>query len=127
MTLVGAVVTLAAVGAVEQADEIGLNARVRERQAWIRTATALLSFGFTIYKFFELAHSLPAATRRLVSPRQFGLLMIGSGLVALLLGTIEHRRNLRSLEAAHATARSSVAGCLAIMGLLAFAATLWRG
>jgi putative membrane protein len=106
----------------------------RTLMAWIRTATALISFGFTIYKFFEFeaGRSLPAATGRLVSPRQFGMIMIGAGLIALLLSTIEHRQNIRALKAESGTSpRPTVAGVLAafiaILGLLAFFATLLRG
>ena len=70
----------------------------RNMMAWIRTATSLISFGFTVYKFFEFeaGKSLPSATGRLLSPRVFALIMIGTGLVALLLSTIEHRRNLKT-------------------------------
>jgi len=105
----------------------------RTLMAWIRTATALISFGFTVYKFFEFeaGKNLPAATGRLLSPRYFALIMIGTGLVALLLSTIEHRRNIRALAAKPGTAHVSVAGVLAaliaVMGLLAFVAALFRG
>ena len=66
----------------------------RNMMAWIRTATSLISFGFTVYKFFqfEAGKSTPAATGFVLSPRVFALIMIGTGLVALLLSTIEHRR-----------------------------------
>ena len=105
----------------------------RNMMAWIRTATSLISFGFTVYKFFEFeaGKSLPAATGRLLSPRVFGMIMIGTGLVALLLSTIEHRRNLKALAPEPGTAHASVAGVLAamiaVMGLAAFAAALLRG
>jgi len=105
----------------------------RTLMAWIRTATALISFGFTVYKFFEFeaGKNLPAATGRLLSPRYFALIMIGTGLVALLLSTIEHRRNIRALAVEPGTTHVSVAGVLAamiaVMGLLAFVAALFRG
>jgi putative membrane protein len=71
----------------------------RNMMAWIRTATSLISFGFTVYKFFEFeaGKSTPAATGSVLSPRVFALIMIGTGLVALLLSTIEHRRNITRL------------------------------
>jgi putative membrane protein len=105
----------------------------RNMMAWIRTATSLISFGFTVYKFFEFeaGKSLPVATGRLLSPRVFGMIMIGTGLVALLLSTIEHRRNLNALAPEPGAAHASVAGVLAVMiavmGLAAFAAALVRG
>ncbi len=76
-------------------------AQERTLMAWVRTATSLISFGFTIYKFFEFeaGKGLPNATSHLHSPRAFGTLMIASGLVALLLSTIEHRQNLSQMRA----------------------------
>ena len=56
----------------------------RTMMAWIRTAASLISFGFTIYKFFQLELKGPVPPQRLIGPRGFALLMIGTGLVALL-------------------------------------------
>ena len=108
-------------------------AHERTLMAWVRTATSLISFGFTIYKFFqfEAGKGLPAATGRLLSPRVFALIMIGTGLVALLLSTIDYRRSMKALQAEFGTPRGSVAGIVAaivaVMGLLAFVAALLRG
>ena len=107
-------------------------AQERTLMAWVRTATSLISFGFTIYKFFEFeAGHTGQATGRVLSPRHFAMIMIGTGLVALLLSTIEHRQSLRLLQAEFGTTRRSVSGVVAaivsVMGLLAFAATLFRG
>lgn len=105
----------------------------RNMMAWIRTATSLISFGFTVYKFFqfEAGKSTPAATGSVLSPRVFALIMIGTGLIALLLSTIEHRRNLKAFVPEPGEAHASVAGVLAaliaFMGLAAFAAALFRG
>jgi putative membrane protein len=105
----------------------------RNMMAWIRTATGLISFGFTIYKFFdfESGRALPGANGRLLSPRLFALIMIGTGLIALLLGTIEHRRSITELQAERGVTRPSVAGVLAgfiaLLGLLALFDTLFRG
>jgi putative membrane protein len=105
----------------------------RNMMAWIRTATSLISFGFTVYKFFqfEAGKSVPAATGHLLSPRVFGMTMIGTGLVALLLSTIEHRRSLKALAAepgeAHASVAGILAGMIAVMGLAAFVSALLRG
>jgi len=105
----------------------------RNMMAWIRTATSLISFGFTVYKFFqfEAGKSAPAATGFVLSPRVFALIMIGTGLVALLLSTIEHRQNIRRLATEPGPTRPTVAGVLAAMiaamGLAAFASALFRG
>ena len=98
--------------------------------AWVRTAVSLISFGFTIYKFFEFeaGRGLPASP--LLTPRQFGVIMIGTGLAALLLGTIDHRRYMKQLRAEYGDAPPSVATAIAVivsvMGLLALAAALFR-
>ena len=49
----------------------------RNMMAWIRTATSLISFGFTVYKFFqfEAGKSMPAATGFVISPRVFALII----------------------------------------------------
>ena len=55
----------------------------------IRTSLSLISFGFTIYQVFEklkdagtLAHA--------AAPRNFGVTLVGIGIVMLVLGIIYH-------------------------------------
>ena len=61
-------------------------AHERTLMAWVRTATSLISFGFTIYKFFQFElKGQPPNPDRLIGARGFALIMIGTGLVALLL------------------------------------------
>jgi putative membrane protein len=107
-------------------------AHERTLMAWIRTATALISFGFTIYKFFEFQSDRGVAVEsRAISPRQFALILIGTGLVALLFSTIENRRYMKQLRAEYGIAEWStstlVAAIVSVMGLLAFGAALFRG
>ncbi len=42
---------------------------------WIRTAIALITFGFTIYKFFQLELPGRAEKSRLLGPREFALVL----------------------------------------------------
>jgi inner membrane protein YidH len=104
----------------------------RTMMAWVRTGTSLISFGFTIYKFFQYQADKGevAATSRLIGPRGFALMMIGTGLVALLLSTVEHRQSMNTLRATYGPQPRSTAAVVAtivsVMGLLAFAATLMR-
>src|SRR5262245_27340821 len=72
-------------------------AHERTMMAWVRTATSLISFGFTIYKFFQYLHQNQGPAG-ISGPRDFALLMIGIGLTALLLATIEQRRNMEMLR-----------------------------
>ena len=57
----------------------------RTMMAWVRTGTSLISFGFTIYKFFQyqIERGQAAAPGRLIGPRTFALMMISMGLVAV--------------------------------------------
>ena len=65
--------------------------------AWVRTAASLISFGFTIYKFFQYLRENGAA-ERIFGPREFALVMITIGIAALVLAAIEHRFNMRQLR-----------------------------
>ena len=67
----------------------------RTMMAWVRTAASMISFGFTIHKFFQFqapAAALPAGT--LLGPGRFGGLLVVTGLVALAVASIDHRRSL---------------------------------
>lgn len=106
-------------------------AHERTLMAWVRTATSLISFGFTIYKFFQYLRERGEgdAVETLIGPRGFALLMIGIGLTALVLATMEHRRNMRGLRTEYghlvpyslATVIAGLIGLLGILGLLAVA------
>jgi putative membrane protein len=108
-------------------------AHERTLMAWVRTATALISFGFTIYKFFEFERAREGAVNgRLLTPRQFGMIMIGTGLIALVLATIQHRQSVAQMRAAGlGVTQRSVAFVVAVivsaMGGLALVAALFRG
>ena len=69
--------------------------------AWVRTATSLISFGFTIYKFFQGLHDTERieAAHRLFGPRGFAIVMIGLGVGSLILATIQHRAEMKALTA----------------------------
>jgi hypothetical protein len=59
-------------------------AHERTLMAWVRTATSLISFGFTVYKFFQyLQESQGVAVKGAIGPREFAALMIGIGITAL--------------------------------------------
>jgi putative membrane protein len=84
--------------------------------AWVRTATSLISFGFTIYKFFQYMREGREVQEGWVGPREFALAMIGAGLGALLLATIEHRRQRKVLLAHFGAAPPlSLAGIVAAL------------
>lgn len=100
----------------------------RTQMAWMRTALSLISFGFTIAKFFEYLSDKQAAPA--MGPRAVGVLMISIGLVALALSTLQHWRALRALHAQHPHLPRSLswvtAMLLALLGLFALAGALVR-
>jgi putative membrane protein len=89
----------------------------RTLMAWVRTATSLISFGFTIYKFFQFLREEGNMPRpdRLLGSREFALLMIIVGLVALMLATLQHWRHMQMLRAQHVSVPYSLALVLALM------------
>ena len=103
----------------------------RTLMAWVRTSTSLISFGFTIYKFFQyLREDQPVADASVLGPRGFALLMIGIGLAALVFATIEHRRSMQGLRATYGPAPYSlaaiVAGLIALLGVAGLLAVMLR-
>ena len=106
-------------------------AHERTLMAWIRTAASMISFGFTIYKFFELeVGNNPKVPQGLLSPRVFSLIMVSVGLISLLLATIQHRREVRHLASQSTIHKRSIAEFVAALvagfGLLVFLATVFR-
>ena len=107
-------------------------AHERTLMAWVRTATSLISFGFSIYKFFEFDAAQKAAAARTLSPRQFGMIMIGTGLAALALAAIDYQRNMRQMHRAYGGAvrgwaAMAVAVIVSAVGIVAFSAAFFRG
>jgi putative membrane protein len=98
--------------------------------AWVRTATSLITFGFSVYKFFEFDIKRGQEFSGMIGPREFGLMMITFGLISLLAGTLQHVMSLRQLRAEYpATPRSVaalLAGLVSILGLVALVAVLFR-
>jgi putative membrane protein len=102
----------------------------RTMMAWIRTAASLISFGFTIYKFFQLELKGPVPPQRLIGPRGFAILMIGTGLVALLLAGLQHHDSLRLMKQEYGPIPKSVAGpvaaLIAVLGVAALMGVIAR-
>ena len=106
-------------------------AHERTLMAWIRTSASLISFGFTIHKFFQYLHEQGKGHDRLLGPREFGLMMIGIGLVVLLLATIQHHRDIKALRKNFPSdvpfsQATIVSALISILGILAFLAVLLR-
>jgi putative membrane protein len=102
----------------------------RTLMAWMRTATSMISFGFTIYKFFQIEMDRAAHPARIVGPREFALTMVGLGVLSMLFGTIEHWENLRELHAQGGEGKWSktglIAGLVSMLGIAAIVLMLFR-
>jgi putative membrane protein len=93
-------------------------AHERTLMAWIRTSVSLISFGFTIYKFFQYLHHDAARgipPEAALNPRRFGMAMICIGLFMLVVATIQHRRNLKHLDIRYGGAPRSLATVVAAL------------
>jgi putative membrane protein len=102
----------------------------RTMMSWIRTATSLITFGFTIYKLFQLEGLGRAQPGHLIGPREFAFLLVSLGLISLLLATVEHRQNIRTLGAQYPGNQRSLAallaGLISILGIVALLAMIVR-
>ena len=105
-------------------------AHERTLMAWTRTATSLITFGFTLFKFFEYLHERGEAARgqRALGARTFGLIMIGIGVFTLVLATAQHRLQMRRLCTQYPNAPFSLAfllaGLIACLGVFGFIAAI---
>jgi putative membrane protein len=104
----------------------------RTTMAWVRTATSLISFGFSIYKFFQIAEK-GEVPGRWIGPREFALMMITIGIVSLILGTTQHLYSMRSLRhhyrgAAMPPSLAVVVGAMvSVLGVIALIVVVGRG
>ena len=112
----------------------------RTMMAWVRTAIALIGFGFTIVQFLDRMNEMPgvAPARFPEAPRYLGLSLILCGVVALLISIWQYQWGLRYLWGGNFTAIAgakrggmqtpllAVAIALAFIGAFAFFAVVFR-
>ena len=102
----------------------------RTLMAWVRTAISMISFGFTIYKFFDEMNKAPNATHTILTPRLVGMIMIGFGLICLLLAQIQHTRAIKKLKTDYPNVQRSISSVISILvllfGLFLFLGALFR-
>src|ERR1700745_3646060 len=112
----------------------------RTMMSWIRTATALIGFGFAIVQFFVRLEQMPGARPAAYpnAPRDLGLALISCGVLALLIAIWQYLWSIRYLwggtfapiaglkrEGMH-TPVIAIAVLLIGIGLFAFFAVLLR-
>jgi len=107
----------------------------RTLMAWVRTGTSLITFGFSIYKIFQFeiqksTQHEPLITTTHIGPREFGFLLIGIGVLSLVLGSIEHARDLRAMRKEYPGMPNSntryIAAIVLLLGVLALVAVVYR-
>ena len=71
----------------------------RTLMSWVRTATALIGFGFTIFQFLHRFNQTPGIkpAAHPWTPWVLGLALIGTGIVALTIAVWEYRSLVRYL------------------------------
>ena len=106
----------------------------RTLMAWVRTGASLISFGFTIHKFFQyqIEQGQRAINDGLIGPQQFALIMISIGIISLLGATLQNQQSMARLRATYGrdvvpySIATLVAGLFALLGILALVAVVLR-
>ena len=102
----------------------------RTLMAWIRTAISMISFGFTIYKFFQEWRKTEQPVQSIFTPRIVGMIMILFGLIGLLFASLQHYTAIKKLKKDYPNVQRSLSSVLAILilmfGLALFLAALFR-
>ena len=93
----------------------------------------IITFGFSVYKFFDIEHAgHAAAAHRLIGPREFAIILILIGLLSLAFSTVQQRQNMQLLRARYGGVRIQrslavvLAGLISLLGLFSLWAVLFR-
>jgi putative membrane protein len=102
----------------------------RQKHHGAHGGEALITFGFSIYKFFQLEAQGSVPRDRVIGPRAFAFMLVSIGLLSLLLATLEYRQNVLALGAQYAGKQRSlavlVAALISILGIVALLAMIFR-
>jgi putative membrane protein len=112
----------------------------RTMMSWLRTATALIGFGFAIVQYFNHLTQVPGARAAYLptAPEYLGLSLIACGVLALVVSIWQYRWTVRYLWGEPYTAIAgmsqermnspvlAIAVLLIFIGLFAFLAVLLR-
>jgi putative membrane protein len=108
--------------------------------SWVRTATALIGFGFAIVQFYDRLQQMPgvAPARFPDASRYLGLMLILCGVIGLVVSVLQYRWTLRYLwggsfaviagetKEGQQTPLFAIAILLILVGLFAFFTVLLR-
>jgi putative membrane protein len=112
----------------------------RTLMAWIRTATSLIGFGFTIVQFFQRFNEMQgvSAAAHPDAPRYMGLALIGAGVLGAITAIVqylyivgylweEHFRPIAGLKPKRMNMPALVAAFVVLaIGIFAFGAVFFR-
>ena len=112
----------------------------RTLMAWLRTAVALIGFGFTIVQVFEWLQSKAPSKPVLVpdAPRDLGLALIGAGVLGIAISLWQYCRVVSYLwsdefggiagiaQKPYRTPLFTVSILIAFVGVVAFVTVLFR-
>ena len=108
-----------------------LMAADRTLMAWVRTALSMISFGFTIFKFFQYLYESASKPQVPQGARNLALILTGLAVASLVVGVLEHHRVAASLGArvtgnVWRSMPVLTALVLAVIGSLVFVSVWWR-
>jgi putative membrane protein len=115
---------------VQMAIERTYLAHDRTLLAWVRTGTSLVTFGFTLYKFFQYLNEQDPQRHpaHILGTRTLGLLMVAIGVVTLGLACWQHQQSIKRLRAHYPEIPFSpayvLAALMSVLGILALIAPL---
>src|SRR4051794_13509003 len=101
-------------------------AHERTLMAWVRTAISMISFGFTIYKFFQRTSNTTDGAHLLLSPRVVGMIMISFGLLSLLVAEIQHYDAIKKLKLNSLLVQRPISSVMTVL-ILIFGLALFLG
>ncbi len=92
----------------------------RTLMAWIRTSTSLISFGFTIYKFFQEFRKSEEIVNHntFFSSRDIGLVLIGFGFIGLFFALLQYRSDMNRIKVLYSKAGFNFTPVLALLMLI---------
>ena len=102
----------------------------RTLMAWIRTSASLISFGFTIYKFFDFMRESRGEhrTEMTIGPTAFASVLIVTGIISLILAWLQHHLQMKAMRGQFGKMPYSLAGVTAaLIGALGLLALLLIG
>lgn len=105
-----------------------LMAADRTLMAWIRTSLSFFSFGFAIYKILQELQQNGRSLPHENTPRNVGIFLAVTGVLAIVLGTIEYWQTAHELKHVHAfrlvrpalivALVMCLSGCLLLYGMM---------